>query len=433
MLKDKVKPSSIVGIKRLANQIKKSEGMSHAEALEQAAKAAKFENYAHAHRVLAGLKRGNGHPLFLTIYWYDRDTYKAGRETLEISLSKPVLDLCSKAELRMVRGLGGTRLVASDHLVSDNLAHSQGFAREQICKAVRGLRFMEATGLRPDDAREGRYPAGDHDNKLPHSDHVSEWRDPENGQIILVDEPYTPAVVSEEREAWAKQHNWQLRAAKWPGMYFPYKCAMFVATDGNGRYDFEGLMARIDRLPAPLIEEDWTGESVQGHEVFISPMAKTPQDKRRARSKGTIISQPSKMTAPYGAFMIGEKRKPRASMPVLMHQEVGGMIKAVLQSRHKPYSVNRRLDHVRSTLEDWMNNEIGPNVLNGSEFFDVYYHEVEADQPFVQQARSTSGVINLLESIKTRLEEHYPDCAPLRRLTGRINTAIAYALRYQQG
>jgi ethanolamine utilization microcompartment shell protein EutL len=51
---DQIRPSSIEGIKQLTKRLKKSCGIPHAVALNEASKAAGFENYQHARRSLEG-------------------------------------------------------------------------------------------------------------------------------------------------------------------------------------------------------------------------------------------------------------------------------------------------------------------------------------------------------------------------------------------
>lgn len=48
-----LRPSSIEGIKRLADRIEREESIKRAEALERASRSAGFSNYAHARRSLA--------------------------------------------------------------------------------------------------------------------------------------------------------------------------------------------------------------------------------------------------------------------------------------------------------------------------------------------------------------------------------------------
>lgn len=47
-----VKPSTMEGLKRLANKLKKQDGVQHAAALDKAAKQAGFQNFSHANKML---------------------------------------------------------------------------------------------------------------------------------------------------------------------------------------------------------------------------------------------------------------------------------------------------------------------------------------------------------------------------------------------
>lgn len=49
---DQIHPTTLVGIKRLAKQLKSARGITHAAALNEAAKAAGFQNFANAQRNL---------------------------------------------------------------------------------------------------------------------------------------------------------------------------------------------------------------------------------------------------------------------------------------------------------------------------------------------------------------------------------------------
>ncbi|MEL6487672.1 MAG: DUF5623 domain-containing protein, partial [Pseudomonadota bacterium] len=370
MLKPNIRPSTIDGIKRLAKQLKKDSGTRHAAALNASAIKAGYQNFAHAKNALVNQSRGRPYPLYLTRYWHDRDTHQIGRETLRIDLTIPLLDLCPKRDLHLLRGLGG-RLVADDHIVSDRLNHSQWRAREEICKAARTLQFMEATGLQPSRDFDAAYPDGAHRSKLPGCDHVTEWIDPGTGQFILADEPYPKAHLSDERARWALTHNRHIRAAAWPGMYYPYATSLYIVTDASTGFDIDGLMTKIDRLPKPVIAEEWPGESAPDHSTFLSPMAKDANSVRRAKSKATIVCRPTKLTVPYGGAFGNQPRKPRAAMPLAAHIQAGSIIKAVLSSAEKPWSVNSRMDKIRSRLEDWMGVELGRNEPEGFDFFAV--------------------------------------------------------------
>lgn len=428
MRNEQIQPSTLDGIKRLASQIKKTEGVRHHQALDVAAQAASFENFRHARNTLSSARhhdyRKLNRELFLTIYWYDQDSSSIGRETLRIEFAKSLSELCTKSDRKFSRDLSRFRLVADDHLVSDDLSQSQDFARRKICSTVRELRFMEATGLKPS---RGSYTRGANDDpadRLPRRDHVTLWQDPNSGQSILVDEPYMDAVVDEDRQAWAEYHGWHLRAAEWPGMYFPYHCSMFVATDASTGYDFDGLMRKIDSIPAPVTDEDWPGTSVYDHETFLSPLAITANDKRRAKAKGGIYRFSSKTTVPLDHYSPNNKRKPNAVMPIPSHQKVGRMLKAILHSPNVRWSVRSRMNNLRSELEDWLNLECGKKHLQDHEFFDVYYRDIKDDDIYVLKASTLQGNIEILSAVKNELKKYYPDCAPLRRLTRKIDTSV---------
>lgn len=428
MLKEDVRPSSMLGIKRLANQIKKNSDISHAEALDRAARAASFENFAHARHAFANKAcHGRGSILFLTYYWDDPEQRQVGRETLEVRLSRPLLDVCSKSDMKLVGVLSAMRMVAPDHLMMDDLSPTQDFAQSQLSQVGRALRFMEGTGLRPCTYERARKAKASLDGDLPRQDHGSDWFDPETGHYILIDEPYLDPVVDPERRQWAERNHWHLRAAIWPGIYSPHLCGFFVASPISQGYDFDRLMRRIDALA--VVPRQWDGTSVADHMVFLSPLATTPQDRRRARAKGMIRPEPSVATLPYTGFGTGNRRRPNASMPVSDHRDLGRMIKAILTSQHKPWAVNRRMDRLRSTLEDWLNGEIRGEDLTRGEFFKIYYGNISDDDPHVATAASTAGVIELLLDVMDRLRLHYVDCAPLRRVESRIGTALKFIER----
>ncbi len=430
---ENIRPTTLVGVKRLARQISKAEGIPLNRALQRAARAASCENYEHARRVLGTRPSSSrdSHRLFLTSYWTDQKTYERGRETLDVWLSKPLHDLCPKREMRLARALGNMRLAAPDHLVKDGLCPSQQYARDQLCQAVRVLRFMEATGLRPSDYRRAQAATKGLDGDLPENDHSTDWYDPASGQYVLIDEPYSNAVVSAERAEWAVRNNWCIRASSWPGIYFPYRCALFVASEVSSTFDFEKLMRTIDAMPAPVTAERWQGMTASGHTTFTSPLAISAQDKRRAQAKGTVVPRPSKATIPYMRTLIGQARKPNSEMSLADHQRMGNMIKAVLQSQHKPWAANRPLDKLCSTLVDWLYEDVPSHTFGRMDPVDVYYAAIDENDPLLARAESTRGVIELLIDLRELLTRDYPDCEPLRRMTRKIETSLRIAREYE--
>lgn len=421
-----VQPSSLNGIKRLANQLKKSNGYQHHEALNIAARAASFENFNHARNQLQNLTVSN--QLYLTAYWYDTKSYQSGRETIKIELSKPLTKITSKSELKEAKGLGWFRVAAEDHLVSDKLFHSLPVARSYVCMATRALRFMEATGLKPAKHTNAIYPNGDIANKIPKCDHTTDWYVPKTGQFIMIDEPYNHIEENAERTAWAKKHNWHLKMSIWPGIHNPYHCNLFVATDASKNYDFQRLMSKIDAIPAPITQDKWNGVSAEDHAPFISPLAATPQDNQRAKSKGTIWRFSSKKTIPLHYRSSNNERRPNASMPIATHLEIARLIKALTRSSAKPYAVNYRLDAVRSKLEDWFFAEHSREETDKHDLF--YYGEISDDDPFIKKTSSTKGVIQQLNKLKDTLKTYYIDCEPLRKMVSKTDAAIKITTKF---
>jgi hypothetical protein len=312
-------------------------------------------------------------------------------------------------------------MVADDHFVCDTLASTQAYARECLCTAERSLRFMEHIGLQPSRNYRTAYLGNSVTEKLPNSDHATYWEDRASGQFILIDEPYRNAPDEEKRAAWAKQNGWRVIKSAWPGMYNPYACDLYVA--GQSSYDLDALVAKINAMSAPLLSEEWPGESSPSLDTFVSPMAKTTQDKRRARCRGTIFPVPSATTIPYRYDLGSSPRRPAGELGVDGHIEAGRILKAALRSRRLPDAACWRLESLRSTLEDWMSLEIGLRQL---ENFEVYYGEAEGDALYRDRASTSAGMLAILGNLKQLLRAAYPDCAPLRKQIHRIDRSISF-------
>ena len=363
---ESLRPTTLVGVKRLAKQIKKTNGIRHAEALDLAARSADCVNFRHAQRILPfGQPTGTKPNVLLTIYWRDKKRgYCCGRETLAIELSKPILDICPKSALKYVRGFGNLRMVAEDHFVCDDIAPTQEYARDRLCTAERSLRFMEHTGLQPSRSRK-KYPGILEADRLPNIDHSTNWVDPGCDHFILIDEPYFDAPDDADRGDWAARNGWRLEKASWPGMYSPYDCVLYVGIDMRTGYDLDALIDRINAIPKPIVSERWTGESSPSWETFLSPLAKTKQDNRRAKCRGMIYPSSSKATVPYNYNPGCSRRRPLGELGIDGHVQAGRVIKAVMSSQYATDGVYFRLSSLRGDLEDWLSLEIGRVQLDG--------------------------------------------------------------------
>gem|GEM_PF-4039818 len=111
-------------------------------------------------------------------------------------------------------------------------------------------------------------------------------------------------------------------------------------------------------------------------------------------------------------------------MPLKMHIETGLIIKAILQSSVKPFGVNQNLNHVRSTLEDWMCIEFRNTFPEDFDVIAVYYGARDETNEYVDKATTSKALIGLLEDVKQMIGKHYPDCEPLRKQISKLNRCI---------
>lgn len=272
-----VRPTTLVGIKRYANQIKKSEGLPHMVALDRAAQAANFQNFRHAQRTLPtdpALQQEARHRLYLTSYWRDRQTGVRGRETLHVDLDSDWMRLIKPAKLGDARALAVFRPIAPDHLQATVQAESQSHARRRICAAVRTLRFIEATGLQPSRGNGRVFTGGVSIHELPGRDHGSVWYDPQTKRYLFANEPYEAAARSdaETRDAWAQSNRINVARPRWAGMYNPDGDSQLYLFSQVGRgLPLDEVVARLDRLPAPMVEAQWDGTSADVMPPFFSP------------------------------------------------------------------------------------------------------------------------------------------------------------------
>lgn len=276
MLNENVKPSTLVGIKRLATSIKNEQGILHSQALNLSAIQSGFESFRHAQN---SLKNNTKHPSKITVYltrsWKDRNTGEKGLELLTVMLEEPWENFVTAAQLKFNRGLGDFYTAIPDHLDHRYLATSQSSARQSLCVAARNLQFMQATKLRPNDSFR-IYPKGQSINAVPGRDHYSGWYDAKSKRYLFVDEPYAPAVadMKVERETWAKLHNQEIALSPWEGMYNPDGGSrMFLIADKVKGVPIKPLLTILEKLPPPLTLENWNGESRPYLPPFISPGA----------------------------------------------------------------------------------------------------------------------------------------------------------------
>lgn len=433
-----IRPATLDGIKRLANTIKSEQGVKkHARALDKASQSAGFENFRHARNVLCSTsapstsissRRRAGHRLFLTAYWKDRSSGESGRETLCLWLSVPWANLITPPQMKMNRELMHFGIEGSDHLARPYLIESQSQARRQICAAARVLEFMDATRLRPSKGHSRAYPGGRSLNAPPGRNHSSVWFDPITKRYVLADEPYEAAVKdrTDERDQWALRHGFEIRRPTWPGMYNPDGGSrLYLIADAQKGVPLEPILTALDRLSAPLVENTWDGESAPLLPYFVSPgtlVRLEPPKAKPPRRVGKPVGP--RKTEGYVQTFVGPQRRPKGRMPIETHAEVGRLLKSVLLATRARNGVYNRLNSVRSELDEWTQREYTPIELPSEQFFDLYYGETGASYSrSISPADKERHVANLVR-VKEMLTAHYPDCAPLRSLLKKTDTAV---------
>jgi len=427
---DHIRPSSIDGIKQFAKRLKKSDGIQHAVALNKAAKAAGYENYKHALRVLGG---GIPAPqslviLYISILWRDRTTKATGCEILKMQLRKPLDALVKPAQYKASRGLGAMRREGPDHLADMHPAPSQQAAREAACEAARTIQFIEATGLIPSNAKRS-FPRGQFQYRMPGSDHDAAWFDPAAKVFIRTNEPYTPYTrsgVTAEQDEWAKRHDWAVAESPWKGMYRPDGgTSLFLTADVSKGYSLAPIISRLTKAQAPIVASGWNGESRPIIPVFVSP-AQAAEIEAKARDVKTVKEpRGPNNSIEYSMFLSGTRRRPKARMPIEGHKLVGRLLKSVLIGTRERAGVHRRVDTIRCELDNWVECEYKRDELSDAVFFDLYYHELPEGDLLAAAPMSWDRHIASLDEVKATLVRYYPECPPLRKLLKKADLAIA--------
>ncbi len=275
---DQIRPTTLVGVKRLAKALKSARGCTHIEALNAAAIVAGFQNFAHAQRNLQDSgppPTPRYPPVWLSAYWHDKELGAEGRETLRLELSSEWNALINPAKLREHRAFSGFWAVAPDHLEERFLQKSQSQARRTICEAARTLQFMAATGLRPSRGSSRVFRGAARPFQLPGHDHSSVWYDSITKRYLLADEPYQDRANQRETErtSWAAVHGIETARPSWPGMYNPEEAGtrLHLFSQKGVGIPLGPVVEKLNQLPQPLIEQTWNGESASRNPYFTTP------------------------------------------------------------------------------------------------------------------------------------------------------------------
>jgi hypothetical protein len=85
--------------------------------------------------------------------------------------------------------------------------------------------------------------------------------------------------------------------------------------------------------------------------------------------------------------------------------------------------VRGRVEQVQGTLDSWLQAEYTALELDNERFFDVYYHGPLPLRENISASTRERLLADLLQAQRI-LRRHYPDCAPLRDVQGRLEGAM---------
>lgn len=424
-------PSTMDGFKSRAKSLKIELNIKHTQALDAAAHAAGYHNFRHARNVLHATPKTEptrlSHRVFLSSYWKDRDGGGTGRETLSIMLSVPWGDLITALQFQNHRALVDLRAAGPDHLELKPLQSSQSASQRAVCAAARALHFMDATKLRPSKSHSRAFPGGRSRNAVPGRDHYSIWYDPQTKRYLFADEPYEMAVKGkvQEREAWAKEHGFAIVKPVWAGMYAPdVGSHLYLIADETKGIPLEPIAAALGKLPSPIVEAAWDGESAPMIPFFVSPgtIAKADAAKDKPKTLGKQNGQ--RNSVGYVHTFGAPQRRPKSRMPIEAHAHVGRLLKSVLNETNHRKGVYNRVNAIRSELDEWTQREYNHAELPNEQFFDLYYNESGSTFLRALAEADRERHVQSLTHAKEVLGEHYPDCPPLRSLLKKVDAAV---------
>jgi hypothetical protein len=266
---DSIKPTTIVGIKRLAKALSRSGNLSHSTALDRAASAAGFSNYTHAKRSLDGatpveMQDAPKFRTYISIPDVDERTGKAVTYVLTVDLPRPIDGFLVPKDFGKEGFFRGYSRKASDHIAFRPNRY-RGEAGEELCDAARHLQFRALTGLRQCQAWDVEGSI----RSLPGTDHGSTWFDPTTNGGVFVDEPYRD-YAEHDRQQWADENGYEMRFTDTWGLYKPGRCRMYLFSRLSDGLQLAPIMAALEKAGFPVTQHNWNVHAVSGSR-FVSP------------------------------------------------------------------------------------------------------------------------------------------------------------------
>ncbi|MFK8402414.1 DUF5623 domain-containing protein [Pseudomonas sp. BGr12] len=410
-------PSTLDGIKRLAKAIKREFGITHHDALEEAARKAGFQNFLHAKRAIAKAP-AQSYIAFVTVYWKDlgSEAPSSGRYTTEVHLKRPLSELLADGLKVGGAYLRNFKLEAPDHLEMRMDAGSQHSAMQYLDQASFTLLFISATGLvrvfrkRSIDAVNGL-------EKIPDSDHITGWEDPETGDWLLLDEPYISPVPG-FRQEWLQAHGLYQVAPLWSGLYYPGLAVPYLISLNQGL--LAKIQAQVEGIPDSSYTRGMLQEMPYGSK-FVSPARIASGKPHRSRTM-PFTGVRNGAIAYGGGPGVRSKWRPAWGMSLAMHATIGPILHKLCNSSPRTAGISakvyERLNKVRSRLEDWAYME-HPSEISAEVGTKLYYG------PAVEGYTTPQDSLKAIDTVRGLLLKGYRECKPRAQMLAKIESAAA--------
>lgn len=209
--------ATLAGLKSLARKIQAEHSIPHHQALEMAARQGGFAGYVDAKRKLPE-QRDAWCNITVWQNWWGYESRDGGTAEITLRLKTALPELVRPHHLTGY--LGACRIRDTEIIERSGQQRHASETQWYIGRIARALQFMDATGLRPSNARRC-YPQADWENRPPVADHDHCWFDPAARAHILSTEPYPGRSerVMAEQATWESLHGWKTLYVPWGGIY----------------------------------------------------------------------------------------------------------------------------------------------------------------------------------------------------------------------
>lgn len=414
---DDLKPTTLAGIKSLANDLKRIRKIKHRPALNLAAQRAGYANFDHAQKNLkdaASFKVESG---YITIYWTDEENNQSGRLTFSVPLPKLISKLVTVKDGWIIdRYLGTYKLEAQDHLERILDATSLRHAVELGRSAAYALQLMDKTGL---SSANLNYPDSVQDSfrSLVSRDHMSWWQLPaQPSEWVALDEPYNPI----SRLAWADANGFAAKECYGYGLYRGGGASTTVFAE---RQDMAVTVAEA----LTEIHQSKPGVTYDSGEYgteFLSPFRFASHKKRSPRLMPVPDGTIQNGSIAYGGVPgQASKWRPNGHLSVADHLKIGPVLAALLPL----FDSNSEdpLHEVKHDLCNWLYLEHGHELTDAVEGEYDGYEDGGPAMKLMEQLTTPEARAHAAGLVIEVLTRGYPPCLAVNIQVDKLKEAQA--------